>query len=143
MRSAHSKSGEVSINVRAIGEDPIALRQLSPKLSIWDAYATIHLIMPDGSMKVGGEAVAEVLKNLPATHWFTWVFSLKIFGLRPFQTLLNLAYAMLAAVRPIFGCESCGTPPAWMRPLRWIVQLTARKAVPNAKASTSFLPAKV
>jgi hypothetical protein len=95
---------------------------LNQDLNIWDAYATIHLLMPDGSMKLGGEAVAEVLRNLPSTRWFTWTFAISVFGTRPFQALLNLAYAILADVRPVFGCESCGTPSPWVRPIRWIVK---------------------
>jgi hypothetical protein len=75
-------------------------------------------------MRLGGEAVAEVLRRLPSTRWFTGIFTITIFGLRPFQTVLNLAYAVLADVRPIFGCESCGTPSPWVRPLRWMVKTT-------------------
>ena len=96
--------------VRPIGQDPEELRALNPDLNIWDAYATIHLLMPDGSMKLGGEAVAEVLRNLPSTRWFSWTFGINVFGTRPFQAMLNVAYAILADVRPVFGCESCGTP---------------------------------
>jgi predicted DCC family thiol-disulfide oxidoreductase YuxK len=58
-KSAQLKSSEMSVDVRAIGDDPEALRALNPGLDIWEAYATIHLVMPDGSMKRGGEAVAE------------------------------------------------------------------------------------
>jgi predicted DCC family thiol-disulfide oxidoreductase YuxK len=115
-------SGATSIVVRPIGQDPEELRALNQDLNIWDAYATIHLLMPDGSLKLGGEAVAEVLRNLPSTRWFTWSFAISIFGIRPVQALLNLAYAILADVRPVFGCESCGTPSPWVRPIRWIVK---------------------
>jgi hypothetical protein len=116
-------TGEPGLIVQPIGEDPKALRALNPALSIWDAYATIHLLMPDGSMKLGGEAVAEVLRRLHRTQWFAWSFAVSFFGFRPFQEMLNLAYAILADVRPLFGCESCGTPNFWIRPLvgmlRW------------------------
>jgi len=50
--SAHSKSGESSIIVQPIGDDPEALRSLHPDLDIWDAYETIHVLMPDGSMRL-------------------------------------------------------------------------------------------
>ena len=93
---------------------------LNPELDVWDAYATIHLLMPDGTMKLGGEAVAEVLRSLSNTKWFAWSFGVSIFGFRPFQTLLNVGYTILADVRPLFGCESCGTPSLWTRPLGWI-----------------------
>jgi predicted DCC family thiol-disulfide oxidoreductase YuxK len=121
-KSGQSKSGETSIVERPIGDDPEALRSLNPNLDIWDAYATIHLLMPDGSMKVGGEAVAEVLRTLHNTRWFAWNFAISIFGFRPFQSMLNVAYAILADVRPLFGCESCGTPRFWMKPIDWIVR---------------------
>lgn len=121
-KQAQAGSGATSIVVRPIGQDPEELRALNQDLNIWDAYATIHLLMPDGSMKLGGEAVAEVLRNLPSTRWFTWSFAISIFGIRPVQALLNLAYASLADVRPVFGCESCGTPSPWVRPIRWIVK---------------------
>jgi hypothetical protein len=55
--SAQTKSGDARIAERPIGDDPEALRSLNPDLDIWKAYATIHLLMPDGSMKLGGEAV--------------------------------------------------------------------------------------
>jgi hypothetical protein len=76
--------------------------------------------MPDGSMLLGGLAVAEVLRRLPSTRWFAWCFALSFFGWHPFQQVLDLAYAVLSDVRPIFGCESCGTPSAWVRPFVWI-----------------------
>jgi predicted DCC family thiol-disulfide oxidoreductase YuxK len=74
-KSAQSKSGKTSIIVRPIGDDPEALRLLNPELDIWDAYATIHVLMPNGTMRLGGEAVAEVLRNLHNTKWFAWSFS--------------------------------------------------------------------
>jgi len=121
-KQARAGSGTSSLVVRPIGQDPVELRSLNQGLNIWDAYATIHLLMPDGSMKLGGEAVAEVLRKLPSTRWFAWTFAISVFGIRPFQAILNLAYAILADVRPVFGCESCGTPSPWVRPIRWIVK---------------------
>ena len=121
-RLAQSKSGTTTILERPIGNDPEELRTLNPSLDIWDAYATIHVLMPDGSMKLGGEAVAEVFRNLSVTQWFTWIFAINVFGSRPFQSILNLSYAILADVRPLFGCESCGTPRLWVRPFRRIIQ---------------------
>jgi predicted DCC family thiol-disulfide oxidoreductase YuxK len=124
----HAAQGSASlIQVRPIGEDPQALRALNPALDIWDAYNTVHLLMPDGSMRLGGQAVAELLRRLPATRWFAWCFALSIFGWRPFQQLLDLAYLILADVRPVFGCESCGTPSPWVRPFFWLAtKLRAR-----------------
>lgn len=122
-RSAQLPQHETSMIVQAIGDDPAALRLLHANLDIWDAYATIHLLMPDGAMKVGGEAVAEVLRNLENTKWFSWTFAVSIFGFRPFQMMLNLGYAVLADLRPLLGCESCGTPGFWVKSIRWIATL--------------------
>lgn len=123
-RSALNESGEATLVEQPIGDDPEALRLINPDLDIWDAYATIHLVMPDGSMKLGGEAVAEVLRNLKVTRWFAWLFAVSLFGVRPFQLMLNMAYAILASIRPLFGCESCGTPAVWMRPIIWAINRT-------------------
>jgi predicted DCC family thiol-disulfide oxidoreductase YuxK len=121
-RSAQSKSDETSIIVQPIGDDPERLRSLNPDLDIWDAYATIHVLMPDGSMRLGGEAVAEVLRSMPNTKWFAWSFATTIFGFRPFQLILNVAYDILADVRPLFGCESCGKSRSWLRPIEWVTK---------------------
>jgi predicted DCC family thiol-disulfide oxidoreductase YuxK len=121
-KSAQSKLGETSIIVRPVGDDPEDLHLLNPNLNIWDAYATIHLLMPDGSMKLGGEAVAKILQTLPNTKWFAWSFAINTFGFRPFQTILNLAYIVLDDVRPLFGCESCGTPSFWVRPFAGLIK---------------------
>ena len=139
-QSAYGPSGGTFLIVRPIGEDPQALQTLRPGLNIWDAYATIHLLMPDGTLKLGGEACAEVFRILPNTRWFAWLFNLGLFGFRPFQLLLNLGYLILADTRPLFGCESCGTPKGWVRPfaaaIKWISRLFGKKAVPLPRASS-------
>ena len=119
--SAQDKSGNTTIIVHPIGDDPERLWSLNPELDIWNAYATIHVLMPDGSMKLGGEAVAEVLRSLPKARWFTWVFAVSLFGFRPFQKMLDLSYTILADVRPLFGCESCGTP-SWVKPIKSLIK---------------------
>lgn len=118
-RSASSPPGGPSILERPIGDDPQALLALNPDLDIWDAYETIHVLMPDGSMKVGGEACAEVLRRLPNTRWLAGCFALELFGFRPFQRALDLGYLILSDIRPVFGCESCGTPSRWLKPMAW------------------------
>ncbi len=120
-QSAHRGSSE-TLFARPIGDDPDELLSLNPNLDIWDAYANIHVLMPDGSMKVGGEAVAEVLRDLPSTRWFAWSFGVNFLGIRPFQWGLNLGYLILSDIRPLFGCESCGAPSSWVKPIRWIVK---------------------
>jgi hypothetical protein len=118
-KSGGKESAERAILERPIGDDPEELRTLNPNLNIWDAYANIHLLMPDGSMKLDGEAVAEVLRDLPNTRWFAWSFSVSILGFRPFQLVLNLCYQILSDLRPLFGCESCGIPSPWVRAVQW------------------------
>jgi hypothetical protein len=94
--------------------------------------------MPDGSMKLGGEAVAEVLRRLPATRWFAWTFEVSLFGFRPFQAVLNLSYAILADVRPLFGCESCGKPSVWLRPFFWLIKhVKTLFGAPRARGMTA------
>jgi predicted DCC family thiol-disulfide oxidoreductase YuxK len=115
---AHDELGASTLAERPIGDDPAALAVLNPTLDIWDAYETIHMLMPDGTMKLGGEAVAEVFRRLPITAWFTWAFAVSIFGVRPFQAILNFGYLLLSDVRPLLGCESCGTPNVWVRSIR-------------------------
>jgi predicted DCC family thiol-disulfide oxidoreductase YuxK len=122
-KSAQSKTDEISIIVQPIGDDPERLRSLNPDLDIWDAYETIHVLMPDGSMRLGGEAVAEVLRDLTNTKWFAGSFATSIFGFRPFQVILDVTYSILADVRPLFGCESCGKPRVWLRPIAWWTKL--------------------
>ena len=144
-KSARRKSGETSITLRPVGDDPEALRQLNPDLNIWDAYATNYLIMPDGSMKLGGEAVAEVLRILPNTGWFAWCFAISLFGFRPFQMILNMAYAILDDVRPIFGCESCGMPSVWVRPIaatiKWATATFGEGRLPGLSPHSTSLAA--
>jgi predicted DCC family thiol-disulfide oxidoreductase YuxK len=124
--AARTKSGESTVVVRAIGEDPKALRRLNPALDIWKVYASSHLLMCDGSIKVGGEAVAEVLRESPGMRWLSWIFAVRVLGRRPFQGLLDIAYVVLSDVRPIFGCKSCGAPALWARPFAWIVKAERR-----------------
>jgi predicted DCC family thiol-disulfide oxidoreductase YuxK len=125
---AKSAGGGDLIDERPIGHDPAALTAIHPDLDIWQAYETIHLVMPDGTIKKGGEAVAEVLRRLPDTGWATGLLDISIAGWRPFQAALNLAYTILDRIRPALGCESCGTPaPWWAKPIEWAVK--AWKAV--------------
>jgi predicted DCC family thiol-disulfide oxidoreductase YuxK len=142
--SAKTKRGSPSLIVQPIGEDPKAIELLSPGLSIWEAYAIIHIVMPDGRLKLGGEAVAEVFRNLPRTRWLARSCSISLFGLRPFQKMLDLAYLILADVRPLLGCESCGAQKFWVKPIyrtmKWIKGIFgahAHKARPITPIRTS------
>jgi hypothetical protein len=108
--------------------------------------ATIHVLIPDGSMKVGGEVVAEVLGDLRNTKWFAWIFAISIFGFRPFQLVLNVTYVILADVRPICGCESRGKPSFWVRPvaptIKWAKSIFGENRGPSVAAYFSSLSAR-
>jgi len=144
-KSAANKSGDTRLIAQPIGDDPKALRALNPKLDIWDAYATIHVLMPDGSMKLGGEAVAEVLRDLPNTKWFAGCFSFSFFGFRPGQMILNFGYLILSDVRPLLGCESCGMPSVWVRPIvkmiKWVKGIFAKRRLPNPSPHSTLFSA--
>lgn len=147
-RSARAPTGPDAVDLQPIGEDPVALHALNPSLSIWDAYDTIHLLMPDGSMRLGGQAIATLLRLLPNTRWYAGIFTLRILGWQPFQQALDLAYAALSAIRPVFGCESCGRLRGWMRPFAWVaarVGVSAAVAPAQGKAPAAaahFTPRK-
>jgi predicted DCC family thiol-disulfide oxidoreductase YuxK len=132
---ACNASGEATVDVRAIGEDPEALRRLDPRLDIWKVYAKSHLLMPDGSILIAGEAVAEVFRRSPCMGWCAWLFSVQAFKMRPFQSLLDLGYVILSDVRPIFGCKSCGAPALWARPFAWMVKMAKRLTGPKPHAA--------
>ena len=131
---ARAASGEATVDVRPIGEDPEALRRLDPRLDIWQVYARSHLLMPDGSIRVAGEAVAEVFRRSPGMAWWVGLLSVQVFGVRPFQRLLDLGYVILSDVRPIFGCKSCGAPALWARPFAWLVKKATQRTGAAAHA---------
>jgi hypothetical protein len=115
--------GAQRIDERPIGYDPEELRKLNPNLDIWNAYETIHVLMPDGSMKTGGEAVGEVFRRLPKTAWSSPLLDFSMFGWKPFQGAVNVGYTVLDKLRPAMGCESCGKPvPWWGKPVAWAFQ---------------------
>ena len=143
-RSASRRAGEPTILVRPVGNDPSELRRLNSGLNIWDAYAVSHVIKPDGSMKLGGEAVAEVLRCLPGTRWMASFLDIRVVGIRPFQAALNLAYNVLDDARPLLGCESCGRPKPWVRPIerliKWAKAMGGQVVKPNVALHFRPLP---
>jgi hypothetical protein len=54
--------------------------------------------------------------------------------------ILNMAYAVLSDVRPIFGCESCGTPSAWLRPIAWMIKWARALFGESHHLSPNFTP---
>jgi hypothetical protein len=75
--SAQISSSETRLIVQPIWRRLGSLLALHPGLDIRDAYGTIHLLTPDGSMKLGREAVAEALRSLPNTEWFAGISPLE------------------------------------------------------------------
>lgn len=122
---ARASSGDSPrLTLRPIGDDPEALERLHPGLDIWDAYGIVHLLMPDGSMKTGGDAVAEVLRLLPNVRGLSRILDVHAGSFRPGAVLLDLGYTALAEVRPLLGCASCGSTNASIRTvhraIRWL-----------------------
>jgi len=142
-----SEPGTPVIDVRPIGDDPEAIAQLHPGLDIWDAYETVHLLMPDGSMKTGGAAVAEVLRRLPNTRWSSGLLNAHVGGIRPAAALVDLGYNVLADVRPLLGCASCGSTNAAVRSvhetLDWLgrtLRAERRALVPPFRSASRHVP---
>jgi hypothetical protein len=118
-----SNGGKQAIDERPIGHDPAALQAVNPNIDIWEAYEKIHVVLPDGSVKKGGEAVGEVLRRLPKTSWVGPLVDASVFGLKPFQKVLDAGYFVLDKIRPALGCESCGSGvPWWGKPIEWGVK---------------------
>jgi len=133
--------GEPTLREQSIGDDPRALRALNGKLDIWDAYKTVHLLMPDGSIRTGGEAVAEVLRRIPGCRWFAWSFAVGSPGFRPFQAMLDALYGMLSNARPLFGCAGCNTPGALVRSVATAVDFANGGTHPHADRERHFTAA--
>jgi predicted DCC family thiol-disulfide oxidoreductase YuxK len=113
--------GEDLIDERPIPSKPEALARLNPDLDLWTVHEDIHLLLPDGTVKKGGEAIAEVLKALPNTGWYTWAFDVSVLGMKPGLAALQAGYKVLDAIRPALGCTSCGGGPVvwWAKPIKW------------------------
>jgi len=71
--SAHSTAGQTSLVERPIVDDRQALR-------VFHANPDI-----DGLMKLGGDAVANVLRNLPNAKWSAWTLAIDSGGFGPFK----------------------------------------------------------
>ncbi len=56
--------------------------------------AAMHLVLPDGRVVAGADAVPELGRLLPGKRWLTWLFALP--GVRPIARRL---YAWIAARR--------------------------------------------
>ncbi|MGH7646133.1 MAG: thiol-disulfide oxidoreductase DCC family protein [Gemmatimonadales bacterium] len=64
--------------------------------------AAMHLVLPDGRVLAGADAVPELLRRLPGRRWMAWAFAVP--GAR---SLARLVYAWIAARR---HCLVRGTP---------------------------------
>jgi len=109
------------IEERPLPADPADLEAIHPGLDIWKAYEQIHVVMPDGTLRVGGAAIAEVLRRLPGKAWIGALTDLEAFGVRPFLLLLHAGYLFLDKIRPALGCSSCGGGAVkwWAMPIKW------------------------
>jgi len=56
--------------------------------------AAMHLVLPDGRVVAGADAVPELGRLLPGKRWLTWLFAVP--GVRP---IARRAYAWIAARR--------------------------------------------
>ncbi len=64
--------------------------------------AAMHLVLPDGRVVAGADAVPELGRLLPGKRWLTWLFAVP--GVRP---IARRAYAWIAARR---RCLVAGRP---------------------------------
>jgi predicted DCC family thiol-disulfide oxidoreductase YuxK len=119
--------GASALVVMPIGDDPDALARLHPGLDIWDAYEVVHLLMPD--------AVLGVLNLLPNMHWLTRMLDLHVAGFRPGALLVDAGYTVLADVRPLLGCESCGSSNALVQSAHRTLQWLARRRSSPGRAT--------
>ncbi len=75
-------------------------------------------------MRLGGEPVAEVFRRLPAAKWIAAGCDVRIGSVRPFQSMVNLAYQVLDDIRPLLGCDRCGKSNPWVRAVRRLTRKT-------------------
>ncbi len=68
---------------------------LSCGISRNEALARFHVIMPDGSAKIGAEGFVEIWRQLPAFRWLA-----RIFGNRAGLWLLDRGYDAFLRIRP-------------------------------------------
>jgi hypothetical protein len=133
---AVKNGGRELIDERPIGSDREALARIDPRLDIWELYEKPTVLLPDGSLKRGGEAVGEVLRRLPRTAWVGGLVDAQVAGRRPGQAALNATYELLEAMRPALGCETCGDHPIpwYFKPIAWARKLFAGgSATPEAQ----------
>lgn len=141
VKKADRRGGDV-IDEQSIPKYQEDLDKMIPGLKLEDVYTTSHLVMPDGTVYRGGDAVREVLERLSLTGWFSDVFGIKVGEHMPFQAILNKGYALLDAIRPALGCTSCGpnATPTWAKPIKWVVD-AVKKLMGKDKPDTAALPA--
>lgn len=78
----------------AVGRFGIALPALA---------AAMHLVLPDGRVFAGADAVPEILRRLPGKRWLAWMFAVP--GVLP---VARRAYQRIAERR---HCAVRGLPP--------------------------------
>jgi len=82
---------------------------LNPDLDIWTPMKYDHVLMPDGLVKLGGEAVAEVLRRLPNTKWFAWSFA-TAYSIPPCQVYSTWPTRSFRCATAVRAVRVCGKP---------------------------------
>jgi predicted DCC family thiol-disulfide oxidoreductase YuxK len=83
-------------------QDEAAIREFD--LALPALAAAMHLVLPDGRVFAGADAVPELGRLLPGKHWWVWGFAVP--GVRP---LARRVYARIARRR---RCAVRGLPAA-------------------------------
>jgi acetyl esterase len=82
---------------------PAGSREIYPELlhlSDRALHEAMHLVLPDGRVFAGGDAVPEVLRLLPVGRWVVWIF-----GIPGVRWLTRRVYRWVAARRHRLGCQ--------------------------------------
>jgi predicted DCC family thiol-disulfide oxidoreductase YuxK len=87
------------------------IEQRFPKLVQEEFNTGMRLIMRDGAILVGADAVYEIARSLPVWRWFAWLYRVPVL-----HGLCRMVYAWIAANRQRLGrsCDddACKVPDA-------------------------------
>lgn len=76
-----------------------------PQLANADLQTGLRVVLPDGSVSSGADAVYEIARRLPGRRWVAWLY--RVPGL---HQLARLAYKKIAQNRYRLSCESGACP---------------------------------
>lgn len=77
------------------------LMERFPKLAEGDFNTGMRVVLPDGRIAVGADAVYEIARRLPRWRWLAWLYVLP-----PIRWLAQRIYAWIAANRMRLGRSS-------------------------------------